>query len=328
MEHHILFLDTEESDRALVLERFPDAQFAEANLRDQALVAACKNYDAISCFINTPFPKAVIDQLPDLKLLSTRSVGFDHIDVAACHSKNITVCHVPDYGSHVIAEHVFALLLSALRHITEGDKRVESGTFDYHGLRGMALKGKTLGILGTGNIGRKVAKIAYGYEMQILATDQCRTIDIEQELGIQYVSFMELLRSSDILTLHLPATPQTHHLLNDDAFGLMKPGAVLVNTARGALIDSAALLRALESGKIAHALLDVLEHEQNFEENKALIHHPNVITTPHIAFYADDSMRNMYLDAFQSIEQWIAGKQPEHIIHPFNIVCDLPGVKK
>ncbi|MDO8648867.1 MAG: NAD(P)-dependent oxidoreductase [Candidatus Peregrinibacteria bacterium] len=328
MAHRTLFLDVEETDRPLVREHFSDAVFAEASLRDEKLIEACKDATIVSCFITTPFPRSVIQKLPKLKLLCTRSVGYDHIDIDACREKDITVCNVPDYGSHVIAEHVFALLLSTLRHIRAGEDRVESGTFDYHGLRGIALKGKTIGILGTGKIGRKVAKIAHGYEMRILATDQCRTVELETELGVQYVSFDELLQQSDILTLHVPGMKETEHLLNAKAFQRMKDGVVLVNTARGSLIDSAALLKALDSGKVAYALLDVLEHEQNFKENETLIKHPNVVTTPHVAFYADDSMRNMYLDAILSIEQWIAGKEPAHVVHPLQIVCDLPGVKK
>lgn len=327
MTRSMIFLDAEEQDRQLVLEHFPEAMFVDAGLRDEKLVEACKNSEIISTFINTPFPRQVIEKLPRLKLLCTRSVGYDHIDIDACREKGITVCNVPDYGSHVIAEHVFALLLSTLRHIRAGEDRVESGTFDYHGLRGMALKGKTLGILGTGKIGRKVAKIAHGYEMRILAADQCRTIELETELGVQYVSFEELLKQSDILTLHVPATKETEHLLDEKAFSTMKDGVVLVNTARGSLIDSKALLKALSSGKVSYALLDVLEHEQNFQENETLIKHPKVVTTPHIAFYADDSMRSMYLDSIQSIEQWIAGREPEHVVHPLKIVCDLPNLR-
>lgn len=324
MSHSILFLDAEEGDKTLVQKHIQDVTFAGPNLEGEAFVDACKGADVISCFIYNKFPRAVIERLPNLKLLCTRSVGFDHIDIDACKERGITVCNVPDYGSHVIAEHVFALLLSTLRHISEGDRRVQSGVFDYHGLRGMALKGKTIGILGTGKIGRKVAKIAYGYEMHIIAYDVCRTEELVKELGVQYVSFEELLNQSDIITLHLPAMKEMDHVLNANAFAQMKDGVVLVNTARGSLIDSKALLDALNSGKVAHALLDVLEHERTFEENKDIINHPHVVVTPHIAFYADDSMRNMYLDSIQSIEQWLSGKEPEHIIHPLNIVCDVP----
>ncbi|MEK7591392.1 MAG: NAD(P)-dependent oxidoreductase [Patescibacteria group bacterium] len=328
MPRNILFLDVEQTDRALVSKHFPHATFADANLQNEKLFERCKDAEIISAFITTPFPRPVIEKLSNLKLLCTRSVGYDHIDIDACRGKGITVCNVPDYGSHVIAEHVFALLLSTLRHIREGEERMESGTFDYRGLRGMALKGKTLGILGTGKIGRRAARIAWGFEMRILATDQCRTMELEKELGVHYVSFEELLKQSDILTLHIPATRETEHLLNASAFAQMKDGVVLVNTARGSLIDSGALLRALDSGKIAYAMLDVLEHEQNFQENETLIRHPKVVTTPHIAFYADDSMRSMYLDSIQSIEQWIAGNVPEHVVRPLNVICDLPGAKR
>ncbi len=323
----VVFLDLEEQDRDLVRTEIPDAVFLACKKADD-IVAQCADAEAISAFITTPFPRDVLMKLPKLRLLSTRSVGYDHIDVEACKQRGIVLCNVPDYGSHVIAEHVFALLLSTLRHIREGEDRVESGTFDYHGLRGISMKGKTIGILGTGKIGRRVARIAHGFDMTILATDQCRTLELESLYGVRYVTLPELLSSSDILTLHIPALPGTEHLLDSKAFASMKDGSVLVNTARGSLIDSKALLAALDSGKVSHALLDVLEHEQNFEENKKLIRHPRVVATPHIAFYADDSMKNMCTDSIQSILQWKSGRTPDHVVHPLNVVCDLPPVKR
>lgn len=328
MSDRILFLEVDPEDAPLVQESFPRATVLAGTLVGEKLVAACGKVEIVSCFINTAFTRDVILQMPALKLLCTRSVGFDHIDVDACRERKITVCNVPDYGSHVIAEHVFALLLSTLRHIPEGQKKVQSGVFDYHGLRGMAMRGKTIGVIGTGKIGRRVAQIARGFGMTILAVDQCRTLDLIDLLGVRYVTLEELLRESDIVTLHVPETPETRHMMNDKTLAQMKSSAVLVNTARGSLIDSHALLDALKRKKIAYALLDVLEHEQNFEENKELISHPKVVTTPHIAFYADDSMRNMYLDSFRSIEQWLAGEEPEHVVRQWKKVCDLPGVTK
>lgn len=323
----VVFLDVDPEDRSLVQERFPQAGIFGA-LTAADVRKHCAGAAVISHFIVTAFTKELIDALPDLKVLCTRSVGYDHIDLDACKERGIVVCNVPDYGSHVVAEHVFALLLSTLRHVSEGDKRVEGGTFDYHGLRGVTLRGKAIGILGTGKIGQRVARIAHGFGMKILATDQCRSLELIDLLGVTYVSFEELLRGSDIVSLHVPATEKTHHLINAKAFGLMKQGVILVNTARGSLIDSKALLAAVRSGRVGYALLDVLEHEQNFEENRELIAEPNVITTPHVAFYADESMRNMYLDAFQSIEQWQSGKSPEHVVHDWRIVCDLPTITK
>lgn len=323
----IVFLDVDKEDRSIVEQRFPGARIFGA-LKEEEIAKECADAAILSCFITTKVSRAVIAKLPKLKLITTRSVGYDHIDLDVCKERGISVVNVPDYGSHVIAEHVFALLLSTVRHIPEGDARVASGTFDYHGLRGISLRNKTIGIIGTGKIGRRVAQIARGFGMRILATDQCRSLELAELLDVHYVPFEELLAQSDIITLHMPATKETFHIIDAKAFAKMKDGAILINTARGTLIDSRALVDAVKSGKVAYALLDVLEHEQNFEENKELISEPNVIVTPHVAFFADESMRNMYLDCFQSIEQWLQGKAPEHLVHDWRIVCDLPPIKK
>lgn len=324
----ILFLEVDPEDAERIHQEFPAARILHKPLPENALVEACQHADIISTFISSQWSRAVVESLPRLRLLCTRSVGFNHIDLAACAQRGITVCNVPDYGSHVIAEHVFALLLSTFRHIHEGSTRVAQGLFDYHGLRGVALRGKTIGIVGTGKIGRRVASIARGFDMVLLGVDQCRTVDLEDLLGLHYITFDELLGKSDIISLHLPLTEETRHIIDARAFQGMKDGVILVNTARGELIDSVALLGALRTGKVGHALLDVLEHEQSFAENAELLQHPSVVATPHIAFYADDSMRNMYTDCFQSIREFTAGKMPEHIVKPPNIICDLPPLKK
>jgi D-lactate dehydrogenase len=323
---NITFVDVDPEDQARVEERFPDAVIRQGSPPKDELISLCKDAEIVSGFITTKFPREILEKLSKLKVLCTRSVGTDHVDLDVCKEKGITVCNVPDYGSHVIAEHVFALLLSTLRHIPEADDKVESGEFDYHGLRGITLKGKYIGIVGTGRIGRCVARIAHGFGMKILAIDRCRTLELEQ-MGVRYVSLEDLLSRSDVITLHLPATDETHHMISTDTFKQMKDGVVLVNTARGELIDSDALLEALKIGKVQYALLDVMEHEKNFEENKELIAHPNAVTTPHIAFYAEESMSNMYEDAFSSIDQWMAGDTPEHEVKLPDIVCDMKGIK-
>lgn len=324
----IAFLEVNKEDRGQVEAAYGDALILSATSTEKGVLEQCRDAEILCCFMYSKFTAKEIALLPNLQLLVTRSVGFEHIDLNACKKRGITVCNVPDYGSHVIAEHVFALLLSTLRHIREWDERVEGGTFDYQGLKGITLRGKTIGIVGTGRIGRRVAQIAHGFGMKILAVDKCRTVELVDLLGVQYVDLDELLIKSDIITLHLPALPDTDHFIDGKAIAKMKDGVILVNTARGSLIDSPALLRGLTSGKIAYALLDVLEHEKNFEENKELIGLPQVVTTPHIAFYADDSMRNMYADAFDSIEQWKSGHVPEHVVRPPAVVCDLPGIKR
>lgn len=309
-----IFFDTDAEDQPLVLSKFPDAVFLPADATPDQIVAACKDAEVISTFITTKFPKDILSQLPNLKLLCTRSVGFDHIDVPYCAERGVVVAHVPDYGSHVIAEHVFALLLATLRHIQEGNRRVTSGIFDYRGLRGMTLQGKTLGIIGTGKIGKKVAEIAHGFGMNILAFDVYQAPEIVEKFQVKYVTQDELFAQSDIISLHAPALPSTKGMINAEALAKMKDGVIIVNTARGALINSKDLITALDSGKVKHALLDVLEHESSMEEDSALVRHPKVITTPHIAFYADDSVRNMYNDCFESIAQWQKGEKPAHAV--------------
>lgn len=321
-----LFLEVDPQDRALILKTFPSATLVEGVKEGTELIECCQSAEIVCCFIYSRFTAEVIASLPKLRLLCTRSVGFNHIDIDACVARGITVCNVPDYGSHVIAEHVFALLLTALRHISEADQKVEKGNFDYHGLRGMALQGKTIGIIGTGKIGMNTAKIAHGFGMRILAVDKCRVLELEKLYGVQYVDLSTALQESDILSLHVPALPTTVHMINDASIRFMKKGIIIVNTARGELIDSEALLRGLRSGIVARALLDVLEHEKDFELNKDLIEHPRVIVTPHIAFYADDSMYRMYMESFTSIQQYSAGLMMTHRVSVPTIVCDLPGV--
>ncbi len=327
MPSPILFLEVDPQDQPMIISQFPDAEIRKEALSGPELIKACKDKEAVCCFIYSKFTADVIEALPDLKLLCTRSVGYNHIDITACRSKGITVCNVPDYGSHVIAEHVFALLLSALRHVTEAGTKVESGNFDYHGLRGMALMGKTIGIVGTGKIGVNVAKIAHGFGMRILAVDKCRVLELETAYGVKYTDLDTLYKQSDIITLHVPALPDTIHMINADAIGKMRNGVIIVNTARGELIDSNALLQALDSGKVARALLDVLEHEQDFQMNEKLIKHKSVIVTPHIAFYADDSTTRMFLESLYSIHQWQWKEKVTHEVQPPTIVCDLPGVR-
>lgn len=310
----IVFFEVDQDDEASVRESFPEASVFAASIQEEYARAELQDTEVVSCFIYSKIDAAVIASMPNLRLLCTRSVGTDHIDLDSCSARGITVCNVPDYGSHVIAEHVFALMLGTFRHIHGADARVESGEFDYHGLRGIALKGKTLGVVGTGRIGSAVARIAHGFGMRILATDLVQTPELEQKYSVYYVALDELLRQSDMISLHLPATKDTEHLIDSQAFARMKMGVTLINTARGSLIDSDALLNALHSGKVGHALLDVMEHEKDFEANRDLIKCPEVVTTPHIAFYADDSMRNMYDDCFMSIAEWLEGKPPLHAV--------------
>ena len=322
MQHpRTVFLDVDPQEQSRVVAAYPDTKFLPA---DADLATECPDVQILSIFINTKLTADVLAKLPDLRLVCTRSVGFDHIDLGVCKERGITVCNVPDYGSHVIAEHVFALLLGTLRHIGEGNRRVNEGTFDYRGLKGMALNGKTIGIVGTGKIGRKVAQFAHGFDMRILAQDIYVVEELKEKFGVKYVEREELFRESDIISLHAPSLPATKGMINAEAIAMMKQGVIIVNTARGSLIESSALLKGLESGKVAYALLDVLENESLGDIDTALTRHPRVITTPHIAFYADDSVRTMYVDCLESIATWLKGEKPLHTVQELHVTCDLP----
>lgn len=308
---HVCFLEVAEDDRVSVEKNFPGAKIISKPLSEKELIKEAADAEILSPFIYTKISAKAIKSLKKLRLIATRSVGYNHIDLEMANKKNVSVCNVPDYGAHVIAEFVFALLLSGLRHVAEGDDLVEEKyKFSFQGFKGLALKNKTIGIIGTGKIGAKVAHIASsGFLMNVLAYDPCPNKKLAKENNFQYADLENLLKSSDIISLHCPLLPKTKHLINTKNIALMKDGVVIVNTSRGGVIDTKALVKALKKGKIANAFLDVLEHENNLKKSKELIDLPNVITTPHIAFYADDSMESMYQTTFKAIKAYLNKKE-------------------
>lgn len=312
--NNITFLEVEKEDESVILKNFPQAKIITKSLTEEEIITECQEAQILSTFIYSKITAKVINNLPNLKFIITRSVGYDHIDLKTANEKGVKVCNVPDYGSHVIAEHVFALLLSGIRKIGEGEDRVAQGhDFSFQGLRGIALKGKTLGVIGTGKIGKNVARIAsLGFLMDVVAYDPFPDQDTARENHFIYSDLENLYKKADIISLHCPLNNETEHLINKIAIDKMKQGVVLVNTSRGGVVDTAALIQGLKSEKISHALLDVLEHEKNIEENQELIEIPGVVITPHIAFYADDSMNKMYEEAFISINSFIKGEKLLH----------------
>ena len=241
----------------------------------------------------------------------TRSVGYNHIDLKYCDEHNILVANVPDYGSYVIAEHVFALLLSSVRKVLEGEEHTAHKDFSENGLRGMALKGKTLGIIGTGKIGMHVARIAsLGFLMNVIAYDPHPKEDFAQEYRFHYVdSLDDIYEQSDIISLHVPLFPTTKHMINNESIAKMKDGVTLINTSRGGLIKTEDLVSNIKKGKFAHVALDVVEHENNLAEVSELLELPGVIITPHIAYYTRESVENMYKIGAQSIDEFLTGKE-------------------
>ncbi len=334
----IAFFDIEPWEQAHLRNKLKrhELYFFPGKIQDSELGKASKA-DAIASFIFSPIDSATLKRFPQAKLVSTMSTGFDHVDLKACKKAGVTVCNVPAYGDNTVAEHAFALLLAIARKLPESVDRTRRGGFSLEGLRGFDLKGKTIGIVGTGKIGRHAARIAHGFQMRVLAYDPCPDRSLEAELGLRYVTLNKLLSESDIVSLHAPLTPQTHHMIGANSLKRTKHGMVLINTSRGGLIDTRALLRGLENGNVGYAGLDVLEEEgfireekelltshhhakrHDFEtalENHALLSHPAVIVTPHTAFNSQEALERILDTTAQNIEAFLAGK-------PVNVVGAL-----
>lgn len=290
--------------------------------------------EILSCFIRSQIDTAFLEQCPNLKLIATRSTGFDHIDLAWCSSHGIAVTNVPVYGENTVAEHTFGLILALSRHIYDAADRVKRGSFKIEGLLGFDLNGKTLGVIGAGKIGLHVIRMGVAMNMRVKAFDTQPHGILAEVLNFQYCPLDELLRESDVVTLHVPLNRHTRHLLNAQKLDLMKQGAILVNTSRGAVVDSAALLRKLNEGHLAGAALDVLEGEEVITEDTVLLreetegamdklrlaveayqlmHHPRVLVTPHMAFYSREALQRIILTTVQNIAAFQAG-QPHNLV--------------
>jgi D-lactate dehydrogenase len=251
----------------------------------------------------------VLDACPRLKLIVTRSAGYDHIDLEAARARGVVVCNVPDYGAHMIAEHAFGLMLAVARNICQGHERYcRLQRFDDAGLGGIELYGKTLGVIGTGRIGRHSIRIGTGFGMAILAYDVVPDQDLAAEMGFQYRPLDEILARSDFVTLHVPLVKDTRHLIDADALARIKPGAILVNTSRGGVVDTEALKEALSSGRLRGAGLDVLEDER-------MVYHDfgqaNVVVTPHLGWYTEEARDRILQISLQNVRAWMAGS-PVH----------------
>ncbi|HEY9702511.1 MAG TPA: NAD(P)-dependent oxidoreductase, partial [Allocoleopsis sp.] len=215
-------------------------QFFEDPL-SESNVSKVKNIEVLGVFIYSKVTKELIDSMPKLKLICTMSTGFDHIDVQYANSKNILVCNVPYYGDNTVAEHAFALILNLSRKIHESVHRTRKGDFSFDGLVGFDLKGKTLGVVGTGRISACIVKMARGFDMNVLGYDVIENPELIKNYGLKYVDINTLLKNSDVVSLHVPLNDKTKHIINSKNIGYMKPTSILINTARGGLIETDAL---------------------------------------------------------------------------------------
>ncbi len=251
-----------------------------------------------------------------LKIVSNFAVGYDNIDVSAVQKRGIFVTNTPGVLTQAVAEHTFALMMTLARRICEADRFTKSGKYkgwDPELFVGSELNGKTLGIVGLGRIGAEVARRAFfGMGMKVFYYDVKRDLNFEQEYKAQFLLMDEILKKSDFVSIHVPLLPQTHRLINQEKFKLMKPTAFLINTARGAIVDEAALVTALQSKQIAGAALDVFEYEPKI--SSALKKMDNVILTPHIASATKEARDNMARMAATSIIEALEGKIPKYAV--------------
>ncbi|MFH1593265.1 MAG: NAD(P)-dependent oxidoreductase [Candidatus Omnitrophota bacterium] len=267
--------------------------------------------------LSVSFSKAdrdVINALPGLKLISTRTTGFDQIDIGFAKEKNIAVINVPAYGAQTVAEYAFALILTLSRKLKMTFLRSMFGVFDQKEVRGNDLEGKTLGVLGTGKIGQKLVKMAFGFDMKIICYDLYPNKEITERYGAKYVPLEELLRTADVISIHSPYTKETHHLIDADAVSLMKKGVLLVNTARGPIVDISAVFDGIKRGVFGGVAFDTFEGEQIWIKAENILQRADlpspesfksalesfylqrfreVVLTPHNAFNSHEAVRRI-----------------------------------
>jgi D-lactate dehydrogenase len=340
------------SETDTVEEEFFEKELGEHQIQFCDEVDECApDTEALSIFINSPIDEAFLDRRPAMVLIASRSITYDHIDLHACARRGITVCSVGgSYGDNTVPEHVFALLLAICRKLRPA---MEVGRrFSYDSLRGIELNGKTMGVVGTGRIGRQVLRLAKAFGMETLGCDSRPDPAAAESLGFRYVTFARMLRLADFISLNVPLTPSTYHLFNQQTFEKCKRGLILINTARGPIIDTEALIEALDSGIVAGAGLDVLEDERlmvkkaahilteqilehlhdsfapmeplgkdpmrisevrSIMHNGMLLQHPNVIATPHIAFNSAEAIARINRITLENINAFLSGA-PQNLV--------------
>jgi len=294
---------------------------------DKFDLSKARNFDIISVFIYSNITRDIVSKL-NAKAIITRSTGFNHIDVKACNQKGIKVYNVPRYGSSTVAEYAFALLLNLSRKIIQANRRAKKIDFNLEGLEGMEMKGKTLGIVGLGEIGKCVAEIARGFGMKILVFTRTKDMKLAKKFGFKYVDYNTLLRNSDVITFHVPLTPETTHMLNQKNISLIKRGAILINTSRGEVVETEAIVKALDRKILSAVGLDVLEAEEQIKDERGLfsrmhskeksravfegnilLKHENVIVTPHNAFNTREALQRILDVTIEDVKYAVKGKK-------------------
>lgn len=290
-------------------------------------VALAQGHDAICTFVNDPLDAAALQSLASggTRLIALRCAGYNQVDLAAAASLGLTVTHVPAYSPHAVAEHAIALLLTLNRHTHLAHQRVLRGDFTLDGLQGFDLHGKTAGLVGTGRIGTITGKILQGFGCHVLAFDPYASAE-SRAAGFEFLGLHDLLSRSDIVSLHCPLLPSTQHIIDTETLRLFKPTALLINTSRGGLIDTAAALDALENKRLRGLGLDVYEHEAAlfFDDHSdtgitdplfaRLVAHPGAIVTGHQAFLTHEALGNIATSVVSSLNTFASGQPCPHAL--------------
>lgn len=282
----------------------------------------------VSLFVNDDGSAEVLKKLKeiDVKYLVLRSAGFNHVDLKAAKQLHLQVANVPEYSPHAVAEHAVALMLALNRKLIKANNRIKDLNFSLDGLTGFDMNGKTVGIIGLGKIGKVVAKILHGFGCKLMGFDKIVDQELIDKYDMEYDTIEILCRQADILTLHIPLTQHTKYLINEKAISLMKPGVMLINTSRGGLVHTKAVINALKSGKIKYLGLDVYEEEKGlFFESHAedflqddiisrLMTFRNVLITSHQAFLTDTALQNIFETTLYNIDCWEQGRKSENLL--------------
>ncbi|RYD36712.1 MAG: 2-hydroxyacid dehydrogenase [Verrucomicrobiaceae bacterium] len=321
----VAFYDAKPYDREY-FRKAPGFERLEVRFHDfrltQDTAALAAGARAVCVFVNDRLDAGCLRALHQggVRLVALRCAGFNNVDLAAARELGIAVTRVPAYSPYAVAEHTVALLLALVRNIPRAHNRVREHNFSLNGLTGFDLHGKTAGIVGTGKIGRIAARILQGFGMEMLACDPFPSPEWAAAEGVNYVPLDSLLERSDVVSLHLPLNPESLFMMNGDAFARMKPGACLVNTSRGRLVDTAALISALKSGKLGGVALDVYEEEESLffedhsgevlqdEELMRLLTFPNVLITAHQAFLTREALTEIARVTAENLTRFAAGQ--------------------